>query len=610
VHSLQALLKVPQVDPYGGFALSPDGSQIAFSWNKSGTYEIWMARLDGRRPAVPLTSGPGAKGAPRWSADGRRLAYTVDWDGSEAYDLFVHDFESASQINLTPDTPAAIQPGTTWSPDSCRLAFASNRSGHFCTYFISVDGAAVRLALDTPYPDSQVHWSPDGEWLAVVATTEGQDYGTFIVSALAGPQAEPRRISVGGCAICAKDVAWAPGSDELAFASDLSGRFQIGVYSLATGDIRWLTTGETDHETPAWAPNGRRLVCVASQGPESSLALIDRDLGCVERAHPESGICYGPAFTPDGEQIVFLFESPQHPCDLWLHTPTTGGFHAITSSLPESLSTYPFSQPSLVRYPSLDPEVAVPALLYRPGGLTEPGPAVIYIHGGPDWLAQVNWDPVIQAMVGQGWTVLAPNYRGSTGYGRGWQLANRFDLGGCDTRDVAAGADYLVHQRLADPHRIAVTGRSWGGYLTMTCLTQYPDRWAGGSAVVPFLNFFTAHANSRDDLQHWDLENMGDPVKDGKRYRERSPYFFLDRVRAPVQLIAGAHDVRCPAGESIQASDRLHALGKHCELLLYPDEGHTFLKHQNRLDVEARRMAFLSRALAAPRPEGPERINK
>ena len=181
-------------------------------------------------------------------------------------------------------------------------------------------------------------------------------------------------------------------------------------------------------------------------------------------------------------------------------------------------------------------------------------------------------------MVSRGWAVLAPNYRGSTGYGREWQLASRFDLGGCDTEDVVAGADYLVREGLADPARIAVTGRSWGGYLTMTALTGYPDRWAGGSAVVPFLNWFTAHANSREDLQHWDEENFGHPERDRELYYERSPFFFLERIAAPVQMICGAHDVRCPASESVQARDRLLALGKTCELVLYADEGHSFLK--------------------------------
>jgi dipeptidyl aminopeptidase/acylaminoacyl peptidase len=119
--------------------------------------------------------------------------------------------------------------------------------------------------------------------------------------------------------------------------------------------------------------------------------------------------------------------------------------------------------------------------------------------------------------------------------------------------------------------------------------------------VVPFLNWFTAHANSREDLQHWDLENFGDPQENYDLWYERSPFFFLDRITAPVQLICGAHDVRCPASESVQARDALLAQGKPCDLILYPDEGHSFLKTENVVDAEKRRVSFLAETLERKR---------
>jgi dipeptidyl aminopeptidase/acylaminoacyl peptidase len=198
-------------------------------------------------------------------------------------------------------------------------------------------------------------------------------------------------------------------------------------------------------------------------------------------------------------------------------------------------------------------------------------------------------------MASRGWTVLEPNYRGSTGFGRSWQIASCFDMGGVDTRDCAAGAEYLKREKLAD--RIAVTGRSHGGYLTMTCLTQYPDIWCGGSAVVPFLNWFKSHEESREDLQHWNIENMGDPNDNYDKWYSASPYFFLDRVSAPVQLICGAHDPRCPAVESLDARDKLVELGKEVQLLLYQDEGHSFLKMENVIDAEVKRVKFLAKVL-------------
>ena len=591
--NLEALSKIPYVEPYAGFDLSPDGTQIAFSWNPTGQWEIYLMPLAGSATPQPITTGRGSKFTPRWSPNGQWLAYTLDLDGGELYDIYFYDFATGQHTNLTPGTPDAIQPGFCWSPDGRWIAFASDRSGCFDTFVMPATGGPGRRVLSVPYPDWEVRWSPDGCWLAVIVEARGQDYWTFIVSPEGG---EPRAIANASEPICAKEACWSPDGTRLAFASDCHGYFDIGFYEMATGQITWLTEGEGDKELPVWSPDGRQLTYVLSQGPLTWLTVLEMYNGSSATYQIAPGVHYRPRFTPDGSHLIFVFDNPAHPCDLWLLSLTDGVFRQLTRSLPPDLEDTLFVMPACVCYPSLDGK-SVPALLYRPRQVKSPVPAVVYIHGGPKWLAQVTWDPLAQHMVSRGWAVLAPNYRGSTGYGREWQLANRFDLGSGDTKDVIAGADYLVNKGIADPARIAVTGTSWGGYLTMTSMTQYPDRWAGGSAVVPFLNWFTGHANSRKDLQHWDLENLGDPEKDHDLYYDRSPFFFLDRVAAPVQLICGAHDVRCPAGESIQARDRLVELGKECDLALYPDEGHGFLKRENIIDARKRRVAFLAEIL-------------
>jgi dipeptidyl aminopeptidase/acylaminoacyl peptidase len=252
--------------------------------------------------------------------------------------------------------------------------------------------------------------------------------------------------------------------------------------------------------------------------------------------------------------------------------------------------------PQEITYPGMD-GTPVPALLFKSEGADENTPAVVVIHGGPNWHFQVEWYPFMIHLASRGWTVISPNYRGSTGYGRDWQYAIRFDIGGIDTDDVTAGVKYLLDNKLADPKRIAVTGRSHGGYLTMSCLTRYPDLWCAGSAVVPFLNWFTGHENSREDLQHWDFENFGNPEDNYDLWYERSPFFFLDQVKAPVQLICGENDPRCPASESIEARDKLLSYGCKVDFALYEGEGHGFLKIENVVDSELRRADFLAKAL-------------
>jgi len=590
---LETLLRVPYVEPDSGFDLSPDGTQVAFAWNHTGQWEIYVLPLNGSAAPRQITGGPGGKFNPQWSPDGRCLAYVLDLDGSEAYDLYVCDLNTGQHTNLTPDTPHALQPNFDWSPDGEQIAFLSDRAGHFDTYVMPATGGEARLVLSTPYPDWEVDWSPCGHWLAVVAEAKGQDYWTFVVPAEGG---EPRIVGTADGPICAKDSRWSPDGARLTFASDVHGWFDLGIYELATGAISWLTGDEGDKEAPAWSPDGWRLAYVVCHGPVTELVVLELDSGTAATYRVASGVHYHPQFTADGQQLLLVFDNPGHPCDLWQLTFADGSLHQLTHSLPADVRHAPFALPEQVRYPSLD-GTNVPALLYQPALTSEPPPAVVHVHGGPNWLTQVTWDPLVQHMVSRGWAVLAPNYRGSTGYGRAWQLASRFDLGGCDTEDVVAGADHLVRENLADPARIAVTGRSWGGYLTMTAMTGYPNRWAGGSAVVPFLNWFTAHANSREDLQHWDEENFGHPERDCELYYERSPFFFLKRIVAPVQMICGAHDIRCPASESVQARDRLLALGKTCELVLYDDEGHSFLKIENVIDAKRRQTAFLAQIL-------------
>ncbi|MBN1315250.1 MAG: S9 family peptidase, partial [Anaerolineales bacterium] len=527
--SLSTLLQVPKVEPDLGFDISPNGRQIAFSWNPTGAWEIYLQPLDNSSEPRQLTSGPGSKFAPRWSPDGERLLYAVDLFGGEKYNLFLYDVASDTHTNLTPDSPYYIRAQASWSPNGDKIALISDQTGCFDTYVAPVSSRPARQVLSLPYPDWQVRWSPDGLWLLIISETQGQDFGAFITPVNGG---DPRQIMLDGKSICVKDSCWSPDSKHIVFASNPYDYYNIGTYELDTGRITWLTKGEGDKEYPVWSPDGRRIAYVHSNGPVTSLAVLELDRESSRTYQVAPGVHYRPQFTPDSAQLVCNFDNPAHPNDLWSLSLETGAFRQITHSLPAELKPEMFTMPQQVRYPGLD-GVRVPALLYQPARTQVPPPAVIHIHGGPNWLAQVTWNPMIQHMVSRGWVVLQPNYRGSTGYGREWQTANRFDLGGVGAGDVVAGGEFLTVQHIARSDRIALTGKSWGGYLTMLILTQYPDRWAAGSAVVPFLNWFTGHANSREDLQHWDRENFGDPEEDYDLWYERSPFFFLDRIVTP-----------------------------------------------------------------------------
>ncbi len=594
IPTLEQLLRVPHVDAGYGFDLSPDGQRLAFSWNRSGTWEIYEMPLPSsgstpRSDARALTQPPGGKFHPRYSPDGKQVAYTLDVDGSESYHIAVLELATGQHRDLTPGITFAYQPNLSWSPDGRALAVLSDAEGHFSLYILPVDGGPARLLLDAGHPCWDAHWSPDGRYIAVEVEWHGQDRSIFLVDARDGSH---RQLRHNGEILNALHPAWSPDGRTLAFCSDLSGWYRVGLHDPESGRIRWLETAAGECMNPDWSPDGTHLVAVHTSGADTSLRVWELLSNRAMDYSIAPGIHSQPRFTPGGESIVLLFESPRQPCDLWEFAAARGAFSQLTDSLPPAIDTAGFIIPEQVWYPSVD-GVMVPAMLYRPRAGN--GCALVNIHGGPNWLYQRNWHPLMSYLAAHGWAVLAPNYRGSTGYGRLWTQANYMRLGEVDTFDCAAGAHYLLRERLADPGRLTVSGRSHGGYLTMTCLTEFPDLWAGGSAIVPFMNWFTGHENARPDLQHWDLENFGDPAENAELWRRRSPFFFLDRIEAEVQLICGANDPRCPASESIAVRDRLQQRGRPVELILYPDEGHGFLKLDNVVDQELKRLAFLER---------------
>ena len=591
--NLENLLRIPYVDVERGYDISPDGKHLAFSWNVGGHWDIYELSLDYPSKIQKISDGDGANFSPDYAPDGNSIAYVTDKVGNEAFDIHIYDRSCNRSTNLTPNTIESIQPALSWSPNGKQIAFISNRSGNFSTYIMPILGGTALPIFSRSQPDMDVAWSPDGQKIAISSESSAQDKQTTIVT-VDGFACFP--LTWNQQVLNTRDACWSPDGKRLAFSSDQAGRFNIAIYEIDSGQISWVTCGAGDKYQPDWSPDGSCLVFVHSQDAEAWLEICTLDDGYITRFQAIQGVHHHPRFLPGGNGIITIVENPACPPDLWLLSLFEGSFHQLTYSLPTTFDASNLILPSHIWYSGMDGR-QVPSLLFHPKKLTDLCPAVIVIHGGPDWAFQSIWYPLMAHMASRGWVILAPNYRGSTGYGREWQLANRYDLGGIDMQDIVAGAQYLVQAKLADPKHIAITGRSHGGYLTMTCLTRFPQLWACGSAVVPFINWFTSHEASREDLKHWDIENMGDPKDNYARWYDRSPFFFLEHIQAPVQLICGANDTRCPASESIAAQSKLKSLGKQVEFILYPDEGHEFLKIENIVDQELRRITFLSSIL-------------
>ena len=264
----------------------------------------------------------------------------------------------------------------------------------------------------------------------------------------------------------------------------------------------------------------------------------------------------------------------------------SGGRRAIAEDMVE---------PYLVHYPSKDGKWTISAFVYVPYNLPRNGehPAIVYVHGGPTAQTMNTFNRFVQYMANQGYIVIAPNYRGSTGYGKEFQQANLFDMGGGDLQDVLAAADWIKQTGYVDPKKLILMGGSYGGYLTMMGVTKAPEVWAAGVPIVPFVNWFTEIQNEDPVLQQSDLATMGDLVKNKALYEDRSPINFVDQIKAPLYLLAGGNDPRCPKEEAQQVVDAVKKRGGVAEYKVYENEGHGFARVENQIDAYKRVADFL-----------------
>ncbi len=595
--NIESLFAVPNVR---SFDLSRVGDRMTFSSNKSGQWQLYLGQLsETSMQSSQFTFDSESKLGAKFAPDGKSLLYGQDYQGDENFDLFLVDIEKGEPKNLTPGTDFSILPEPSLSQDGKRVAFVSNMSGSFAIYVMKIEDGSIERISDHEFSDYQVLLSPVDSKIAFASSVTGQDSGLFVTS-LDGGEILRLKDPKTGKFIDANDPEWSPDGKKIAFVSSSKGSYDVGLWDIATNQIDWLTDSKYEYYGPVFSHDGKKVAYSMNMEGDIRLVVHDLDLSGPSILDFKHGVISSPKFTHDDRAIVLLFTGPKNPADLWKYDFESKKFMQLTDSLPSDIDTSDFVEGRQVYYKCKKDGLEIPALLFMPkeAGSGKRLKAVIDIHGGPTAQELNIWDPIKQVLSSIGIVILSPNYRGSAGYGKKFREANRFVMGDLDLADCASGWDYLVEKGIADPMRIAVTGGSFGGYLTMCALSKYPDRWICGSALVPFLNWFTEIKNEREDLRHWDLQNMGDPEKDEERLREASPVFFLDRIRAPVQVIAGAHDPRCPLEESEQARDELLRLGKHVDFKFYQDEGHGFRKIENKIDAYKRSVSFLEKHLS------------
>jgi dipeptidyl aminopeptidase/acylaminoacyl peptidase len=239
-------------------------------------------------------------------------------------------------------------------------------------------------------------------------------------------------------------------------------------------------------------------------------------------------------------------------------------------------------RPELVRYKAHD-GLELSGWLYRPNGMKGPGPIVLSFHGGPEGQERPGFNSTYQALLSRGIAVFAPNVRGSSGFGKKFVNLDNGALRVNGVKDIKASVDYVVSAGVADPKRVGIVGGSYGGYMVMAGLTEFPDLFAAGANLFGVVNFETFFKNTQPWMAAISKIEYGDPDKEAEMLRQLSPLTRIDRVKAPTIVLHGANDTNVPVIEAEQVVDNLRKRNVPVEYVLFPDEGHGWRKTPNRI---------------------------
>jgi len=536
---------------FGSF--SPTRDELVFGMDEGGNERVQLYRLDPDDSVTALTDRPTAKHRwGGWSHDGERFAFTANRRDESVFDVYTQARDA------TGDDAELVHEGDGWltvagfSPTDDRLVVSEAHS--------SFDQDLSVLDLDTdafehvtPHEDDArflgVEWGPDGDALYCL-TDRDSDTLSLARLDLSSSKIEP----------IVDDPDW--NVDRFALDGDTSrlvyGRNVDGYTDLTAGRL----AGETEIET----------------FPTPDLP---------------DGVAGGIEFDDDAERFAITVRSPRENANVHVVEVASGESERWTHASTAGLAEDRFHDSELVHFESFDGR-EIPAFFSLPADPSAGDtPVIVDIHGGPESQRRPRFSPVTQYLLDQGYAVFEPNVRGSSGYGTAYTHLDDIEHRMDSVADIEAGVEWLADRSTVDPDRIAVMGGSYGGFMTLAALTEYPDLFAAGVDIVGIANFVTFLENTGSWRRALREAEYGSLKEDRELLESISPIHRADRIDAPLFVLHGENDPRVPVGEAEQIAERVSEQGMPVEKLLFEDEGHGIAKRENRIEAYTAIARFL-----------------
>ena len=583
---------------------SPDGREIVFTTNLTGRFNLWRVSAAGGFPIQLLQSDDRQTGAV-WSPDGKWIVFEQDFGGGELYDLFAVSRDGTDVINLT-NTPDISESGARWSPDGSMLALSCRpkESSNVDVALLDWKTKNVHKLTNEQTKNREWYgaiWSPDGKTIyATRANAGGTDSDVYAVEVATG-QLENLTPHSGDVLYSVSSVS-PDGRTLLVTSNEESGYSNVALLDVGSKKRTWVTDTKWEAGAGEFSPDGKTFTYIVNADGRTNIYMVARESGKPTALQFAKGITVPAgsphAYSPSGNGLLISHQSSTEPADLWIYHLATRQPEQLTFSAVASLNASRLPASQLVHYKTFDGKT-ISALLWVPFNLKRDAsnPGIVLPHGGPTGQTVDSFNKTAAALASRGYFCIAPNVRGSTGYGMEFQRANYKDIGGGDLQDEVYAAHFLADTGYVDAKRIGITGGSYGGYMAMIAIGRTPEVWAASVELFGITDWLTEQEHEEPALQQYDQSILGDPVKDRKSYEDASPIKYFKNAKAPLLILQGANDIRDPKEEAEQAETILKQEGKVVDAHYYPGEGHGFAKRENQIDAMERTVAWFDQYL-------------
>lgn len=591
-----------------GPSFSKDGQSLSFITDLAGSPQMWMLHL-GTKRMDQLTFYEDRVSGARFSPAGDVLIFSLDPGGSEKHQLWSFDPATLQAEKLTSHDDAIHHFGDFFK-DGSKFCYASNERDdrYFDVYTRTLGSHNRKLVFQSDHTNRAVGWL-GRERLVVERANTNLDTDLYLVNEESSAKEEAHCITQHSGEAYFSYAGASKDEKTIYLVTNKDGEYaQPAALDLGSGKIQVLLE---DKGSDAFGGNvsddGRYFAYFRNVDGLSKFHIYNlaehRDLqveglpvGSMEGPVVSGGLT---CWSPDSALLAFTFQGPSQNMNLWEYDLAEEKVEQLTSVSLAGISRQSLVEPERTRFPSFD-RLQVPVLVYRPRGLAGPLPTVVYVHGGPESQETVRFNIAVQFFVNHGFLVLAPNVRGSTGYGKSWVHLDDVERRLDSVHDLEALVKWAVGRRLSLENRVGIMGGSYGGFMVLSALTEYPDIWAAGVDTVGIANFETFLERTSPWRRHLREAEYGSLEKDRRLFRRISPIHRIDKIRAPLLVIHGANDPRVPVSEAEQIVDGLKKLGRHVEYIRFEDEGHGIAKIKNRVRANTTIEDFLERTLNVP----------